>query len=47
MDKLKILLDTDPGADDTFAFLWLLSLVKKNLCELVAVTTVDGNVHAK
>lgn len=47
MNKLKIILDTDPGGDDTFALLWLLSLVKKNFCELVAVTTVDGNVHAQ
>jgi inosine-uridine nucleoside N-ribohydrolase len=46
-NKLKILLDTDPGGDDAFAFLWLLSLAKQGLCELVAVTTVDGNVHAK
>lgn len=43
----KIILDTDPGGDDTFAFLWLLSLVKQGLAELVAVTTTDGNVAAK
>lgn len=44
---LKIILDTDPGGDDSFAFLWLLSLVKQGLAELVAVTSVDGNVHAR
>ncbi len=42
----KIILDTDPGGDDSFAFLWLLSLVKQGLAELVAVTTADGNVAA-
>jgi inosine-uridine nucleoside N-ribohydrolase len=42
----QIILDTDPGGDDSFAFLWLLSLVKQGLAELVAVTTADGNVAA-
>lgn len=45
--KRKILVDTDPGGDDIVALLWLQSLVKKNLAELVAVTTVEGNVPAK
>jgi inosine-uridine nucleoside N-ribohydrolase len=45
--KAKIILDTDPGGDDSLALLWLLSLVKQGFAELVAVTTVDGNVHAK
>ncbi|XWK87084.1 MAG: nucleoside hydrolase [Phormidium sp.] len=45
--KTKIILDTDPGGDDSFALLWLLSLVKQGFAELVAVTTVDGNVHAR
>ncbi|NJR66125.1 MAG: nucleoside hydrolase [Leptolyngbyaceae cyanobacterium CRU_2_3] len=45
--KPKIILDTDPGGDDSFAFLWLISLVKQNLAELVAVTSVDGNVQAQ
>ncbi|MBD2021217.1 nucleoside hydrolase [Leptolyngbya sp. FACHB-36] len=43
----KIILDTDPGGDDIFAFLWLLSLVKQNLGELVAVTSAAGNVSAQ
>lgn len=43
----KIIMDTDPGGDDIFAFLWLLSLVKQGLAELVAVTTADGNVAAR
>lgn len=42
----KLILDTDPGGDDIFAFLWLLSLVKQGLAQLVAVTTADGNVSA-
>ena len=47
MSTPKIILDTDPGGDDIFAFLWLLSLVKQGLAELVAVTTADGNVAAR
>ncbi|MEG4107109.1 nucleoside hydrolase [Microcoleus sp. S13_C5] len=43
----RIILDTDPGGDDIYAFLWLLGLVKQGLAELVAVTSADGNVAAK
>jgi inosine-uridine nucleoside N-ribohydrolase len=43
----KIILDTDPGGDDIFAFLWLQSLAKQGFAELVAVTTADGNVSAR
>jgi inosine-uridine nucleoside N-ribohydrolase len=43
----KIILDTDPGGDDIFALLWLLSLVQQGLAELVAVTTAEGNVSAE
>jgi inosine-uridine nucleoside N-ribohydrolase len=43
--RRKILLDTDPGGDDVFALLWLQSLAKQGLAEIVAVTTVDGNVR--
>lgn len=42
---LKIIVDTDPGGDDTFALLWLMSLAKKGLAEIVAITTADGNVR--
>jgi len=44
---LKIILDTDPGGDDTFALLWLLSLVKQGKAQLIAITTTDGNVSAE
>jgi inosine-uridine nucleoside N-ribohydrolase len=47
LQPLKIILDTDPGGDDSFAFLWLQSLAKRGLAEIVAVTAVDGNVHAE
>jgi inosine-uridine nucleoside N-ribohydrolase len=44
----KIILDTDPGADDIFALLWLLSLSLqpslKSHIEIAAITTVGGNV---
>jgi inosine-uridine nucleoside N-ribohydrolase len=45
-NRLKIILDTDPGGDDIFALLWILSLVKQGFIELVAVTTAQGNVNA-
>ncbi len=43
---VKLILDTDPGGDDLFAILWLVSLVNQGLAELVAVTTTAGNVAA-
>ncbi|MEM7064427.1 MAG: nucleoside hydrolase [Cyanobacteria bacterium P01_B01_bin.77] len=46
-DPIKIILDTDPGGDDIFAFLWLLSLAKQELVKLVAITTAEGNVAAR
>jgi inosine-uridine nucleoside N-ribohydrolase len=44
---VKILLDTDPGGDDAFAMLWLQSLAKQCLVEIVGVTTASGNVASK
>jgi inosine-uridine nucleoside N-ribohydrolase len=41
----KLLVDTDPGGDDAIALLWLQSLVRQGLTELVAVTTAQGNVN--
>lgn len=43
----KVLFDTDPGGDDVFALLWLQSLAKQGHAEIVAVTTVAGNVGAQ
>ena len=43
----KILFDTDPGGDDILALLWLQSLAKQGHAEIVAVTTVGGNVGGK
>ncbi len=43
----KIILDTDPGGDDIFAFLWVQSLVKQGLAELIAITATAGNVSAR
>lgn len=40
----RILFDTDPGGDDIFALMWLQSLAKQGHAEIVAVTTVAGNV---
>lgn len=47
MAAIKVLLDTDPGGDDTFAFFWLQSLAKQGWAEIVAVTSVDGNVRSE
>jgi inosine-uridine nucleoside N-ribohydrolase len=47
LPKTKIILDTDPGGDDSFAFLWLMSLAKQGFVDLIAVTSADGNVHAE
>jgi inosine-uridine nucleoside N-ribohydrolase len=46
-NKPKIILDTDPGGDDIFALLWLQSLVKQDLAQIVAITTAQGNVEAE
>ena len=43
----KIIFDTDPGGDDTIALLWLQSLAKQGLLELIAVTTAEGNINSK
>jgi inosine-uridine nucleoside N-ribohydrolase len=43
----KIILDTDPGGDDSFALLWLQSLAKQGLVEMIAVTAASGNVNAQ
>lgn len=46
LTRPRIILDTDPGGDDTFAFLWLLSLMQQRCVDLVAITTTAGNVPA-
>lgn len=43
----QILFDTDPGGDDIFALLWLQSLAKQGHADIVAVTTVAGNVDGR
>jgi inosine-uridine nucleoside N-ribohydrolase len=45
--KRPIILDTDPGGDDLFALFWLLSLVRQDVADLVAITTAAGNVSAQ
>lgn len=47
MNQRKIIIDTDPGGDDCFALLWLMSLAKQGWAEAIAVTTAAGNVGAR
>lgn len=48
MKTLPILIDCDPGADDTFALIWALILHSKdnNPLRIKAITTSGGNVSA-
>ncbi|WP_088889402.1 nucleoside hydrolase [Leptolyngbya ohadii] len=46
-NQSKIILDTDPGGDDSFALLWLMSLARQGFAEIVAVTASAGNVNAR
>ena len=48
MKSFPILIDCDPGADDTFALLWALTLHSKdnNPLQIKAITTSGGNVSA-
>lgn len=40
MDKIKIIIDCDPGHDDALAILWALA---SNKIDIVGITTVAGN----
>ena len=42
----RIIMDCDPGGDDVVAMFWLLALQQRNLCNVLAVTTTEGNVKA-
>ena len=42
----QIIMDCDPGGDDVFALFWLLALRQQKLCDVLAVTTTEGNVKA-
>jgi inosine-uridine nucleoside N-ribohydrolase len=46
--KIPVLLDCDPGADDTFALLWLLinHQFSQVPMEIIGITSVGGNVSA-
>ena len=47
MNRPQIIFDTDPGADDAIALLWLLALHAAGHIELHAVTTTSGNVDRR
>lgn len=42
-----VILDTDPGGDDTVALIWLMALQRRGYIDLRAITTVGGNVSAE
>jgi len=42
----KIILDFDPGSDDALALIWLSQAVREGAIELLAVTTIGGNLEA-
>eukprot|EP01052_Picozoa_sp_SAG31_P013007 SAG31_NODE_772_length_12197_cov_7.075963_16_plen_469_part_00 len=42
----QIILDCDPGGDDVVAIMWLLALQDQGACNVVALTTTEGNVQA-
>lgn len=41
---MQVILDTDPGAGDAFALLWLLALDLRFVADLVGISTVEGNL---
>ncbi|MFK8017683.1 MAG: nucleoside hydrolase [Gammaproteobacteria bacterium] len=43
----SVVFDTDPGADDALAMLWLCALHARGRANLTGVTTVGGNVGAR
>ena len=43
-EKIRLIIDTDPGQDDTAAILMAHGLAKRGLIDFVALTTVAGNV---
>ncbi len=43
-EKIRLIIDTDPGQDDTAAILMAHGLAKRGLIDFVALTAVAGNV---
>ncbi|MEM8637190.1 MAG: nucleoside hydrolase [Cyanobacteria bacterium P01_G01_bin.54] len=43
----KVLIDTDPGGDDIYSLFWLQSLMRREVIELLAIATTEGNVSAR
>ena len=43
---MRVILDCDPGVDDTFALMWLTAATHAGAHELECVTTTAGNVDA-
>lgn len=44
LNRPRIIFDTDPGADDAIALLWLCALHRTGRIELLGITTTGGNV---
>ena len=43
-EKIRLIIDTDPGQDDAPAILMAHGLAKRGLIEFMALTVVAGNV---
>lgn len=44
---MRVILDCDPGIDDTYAIIWLTAAAHAGLLELDCLTTTSGNTHAE
>lgn len=43
---MRVILDCDPGIDDTYALIWLTAAAHAGIVELDCVSTTSGNTHA-
>lgn len=44
---MRVILDCDPGIDDTYALIWLTAAAHAGIVELDCVSTTSGNTHAE
>ncbi len=44
---MQVIMDTDPGVDDTIALLWLLALDLRFRADVIGITTTEGNLRRR